>query len=238
MVGLLPPGRRTPEHLRTGRLDMPTYAALLLGTLARLAGKAAQATPSGVKGTPAEGGPPLQRSVAFGRHRQPAHRTTQRNPTPTRLPIAIRLGRYHVTERLCSIAGCEKRTSGGVGGCRGAILGTRPDHHRGLRRYWIERADSLEGISRAALGASAEQAQHKRGASVLPRYCSGIAPVLRACCSLGHPLYIPCTSLLHHLGLRVCFGRCLKPSAPRLAPPKPATARTALTLSRRTQRCH
>src|ERR1019366_6034817 len=128
MVGLLPPGRRTPDHLRTGRLGTPTYAALLLGTLARLAGKAAQATPSGGKGTPAEGGPQLPRSVAFGRHRQPAHRTTQRNPTPTRLPIAIRLARYHVTERLCSIAGCEKRTSGGVGGCRGAISGTRPDH--------------------------------------------------------------------------------------------------------------
>ena len=34
---------------------------------------------------------------------------------------------------LCSIAGCELRTSGGVGGCRGAIPGTRPD--RFLRRY-------------------------------------------------------------------------------------------------------
>ena len=35
--------------------------------------------------------------------------------------------------------------------------------------------------------------------SVLLRHCSGIAPVLRACCSLGYPLYDPCTTLIYPL---------------------------------------
>src|ERR1017187_1962230 len=35
------------------------------------------------------------------------------------------------------------------------------------------------------------------GHGELARYCHGIAPVLRWCCSLGYPLGIPCTSLVH-----------------------------------------
>src|SRR5512137_1622475 len=112
MVGILPPGRRTPEHLWTGRLDAPTHAALLLGTLAQLARAAAQAALSGAQGTPAEGGPQFQRGVALSPHRQSTNCPAQRNPPPTRLPTAVRLGRCHVIERLCSTAGCEKRTSG------------------------------------------------------------------------------------------------------------------------------
>ena len=37
------------------------------------------------------------------------------------------------------------------------------------------------------------------------RYCSFIATVLSWCCSLGYPLYIPCTSLVHPLCSRGDF---------------------------------
>src|ERR1035438_7783501 len=67
-------------------------------------------------------------------------------------------------------------------------------------RVGIERSEGPEGIPSAALGASAEQAQHKRDASVLLRCCSGVASLLFPWASVVHPLYNRCTWLLHHLG--------------------------------------
>ena len=105
-------------------------------------------------------------------------------------------------------------------------------------RVGIERSEGPEGIPCAARGSRVAQARCERVAPVLLRCCEPVVPLGIRCTSLVHPLYNRCTWLLHHLGLSVCFGRCLEPSAPRFAPPKPATARTALTLSPGTQPCH
>src|ERR1019366_4558107 len=68
--------------------------------------------------------------------------------------------------------------------------------------------------------------------------CSGIATVLRACCSVGYPLYNPCTSLIYPLYMAcICgtFPRCFRCS---LTQHSLTAARTALTLPRKTQPCH
>src|SRR5438552_3018746 len=41
LVGVLPPGRGTPEHLRTGGMDTATHPGLLLATMGQLARAAA-----------------------------------------------------------------------------------------------------------------------------------------------------------------------------------------------------
>src|ERR1039458_5541931 len=54
------------------------------------------------------------------------------------------------------------------------------------------------------------------------RYCYGVATVLRRCCTLGYPLYIPCTSLVHPFYSRRDFGD------PPMPPPGSGPVPTAL----------
>src|ERR1035437_7699627 len=55
------------------------------------------------------------------------------------------------------------------------------------------------------------RASGKRVASVLLRYCYGIASLLFPCATLVHPLYIPCTSVVHAWGLQLPSGFSTEP---------------------------
>src|SRR5438270_9737066 len=78
LVGILPPGRRTPPDFRTGRLDQETHPKLLLATLARLAWTAGQTPTIGAEGSRARGGAQFQRSLAHCWESWLTDRTEQR----------------------------------------------------------------------------------------------------------------------------------------------------------------
>jgi len=132
MVGVLRPRGGTPEHLPPGRLDPTTHSELLLAAVARLARTAEASAPTGTEGATVEGGTQFQRRLGPGSGRQPPQGPEQRGAATSRLPHAIRSCGPHVDGRCVQPPYAENRTYGGVGGCRGAIPGTRPDRSGGV----------------------------------------------------------------------------------------------------------
>ena len=112
--------------LPTGGMDSPAYPEMLLAAVAQARRERAQATQVGTPGAKAQGGPKQSGSLASGRDRQPAKRALERHTSPLWLPHAI--GSSGLLKRLFQPPDAENRMSGGVGGCRGAIPVTRPDH--------------------------------------------------------------------------------------------------------------
>ena len=74
LVELLPPGRGTPEHLRTGGLDPTPPPGLFLATLGQRARTAAEAARPGTERTLAESGAPFPRGVADRRQSERCRR--------------------------------------------------------------------------------------------------------------------------------------------------------------------
>ena len=128
LVGILPTGGGTPEPLRTGRLAKATHPKLLLATRGQLARAAAQAAPTGTERTLIEGGAQFQRGVANRGQSEYADGVKQRSVATLWFLDAIGPCGHRVKGRCVQPPDAENRTSGGVGGCRGAIPGTRPDH--------------------------------------------------------------------------------------------------------------
>ena len=126
MVGVFPPCRRPPERHALGRLGAASHAEMFLATVAWLAWALAHVATVGRGRTRAAGGIQQQRRVAHRGQPRAAHRPKQPRPTVPRLLGAIRPC-PDVKWGIVQPPDAEDRTSGGVGGSRGAIPVTRPD---------------------------------------------------------------------------------------------------------------
>ena len=128
LVGILPTGRGTPEHLWTGGMDTAAHPGLLLATLGQLARAAAQVAPPETERAVVESSAQYARGVANCSQPELADGVKQRSVATPRVLDAIGPCGHRVKGRCVQPPDAENRTSGGVGGCRGAIPGTRPDH--------------------------------------------------------------------------------------------------------------
>src|SRR5207249_11506430 len=93
----------------------------------QLAGTTAQAAELGPERTPAEGGAQFQGSVAHCSQSKLADSAEQRGVAALWILDAIRSCFPMKMEAAFNRRMRANRTSGGVGGCRGAIPGIRPD---------------------------------------------------------------------------------------------------------------
>ena len=127
LVGLLPAGRRPAGDLSAGGLDSPPHPAVLLAALAQCAGSWPRlAALGGTRADAALCADASWRVVCRGAA-DDAHGLVERDLAPSWVRDAIG------SRGPMTAAGSHRRirltpTSGGVGGCRGAIPGTRPDH--------------------------------------------------------------------------------------------------------------
>lgn len=126
MVGVFPPCRRPPERHALGRLGAASHAEMFLATVAWLAWALAHVATVRRGRTRAAGGIQQQRCVAHRGQPRAAHRPKQPRPTVPRLLGAIQPC-PDVKWGIVQPPDAEDRTSGGVGGSRGAIPVTRPD---------------------------------------------------------------------------------------------------------------
>src|SRR5438552_6235150 len=127
LVGIFPSGRGTPEPLRIGGLDTATHSELLLAAVGQLAWTTAQAAELGPERTPAKGGAQFQGSVANCSQSKLADGAEQRGFAAPWILDAIRPCFPMKMEAAFNRRMRANRMSGGVGGCRGAIPGIRPD---------------------------------------------------------------------------------------------------------------
>jgi len=118
-------GREPPTDPPAGGLDSPTYSEMLPAAVARAGRERAQARQTGSARADAQGGPEQPGSLASGWDWQPANRAVQRRPSPPRLPSAI--GSGGLSRRTLQPPDAENRTSGDIGGRRGAIPVPRRD---------------------------------------------------------------------------------------------------------------
>src|ERR1039458_8653281 len=95
----------------------------------------------------------------------------------------------------CCLPQARARSRVGVPPARGPFPPQALHPGRTARRGRRDACPTL----RRCLGYSALARHCTRGGSGNLQYCSGIAPVLRRCCSLVQPLYIPYLSLVHPL---------------------------------------
>src|ERR1017187_5455031 len=98
---------------------------MLLAAVAQTGREGATAAQPRDTRTHVEGGAEQPGSLAFGRDRESANRAIERDASTLWLSHAI--GSSGLLKRLFQPPDAENRTSGGVGGWRGAIPVTRPD---------------------------------------------------------------------------------------------------------------
>src|SRR6185369_10925733 len=110
-------------------MDTTAYPEMLLAAVARSRREEAQAMEPGSARSPAASGSEFAGCVAPVAERGSQQSAFDRKTTPSWLSDAI--GSGEELKRLFQPPDAENRTSGGVGGCRGAIPGTRPDHQAG-----------------------------------------------------------------------------------------------------------
>src|SRR5262249_50101557 len=95
--------------------------------MGQLAGAAAQASIPGIEGSALKGGPQFQGSVADCSQSELANGAEQPGVAALRVLYALRPSPSMQIEAAFNRRMRANRTSGGVGGCRGAIPGIRPD---------------------------------------------------------------------------------------------------------------
>src|ERR1035441_11128482 len=136
LVRVVPTGRESPVDLPTGGLDSTAYPEMLSAAVAQTGREGATAAQPRNTRTPVEGGAEQPGSLAFSRDREPANRALERDASTLWLSHAI--GSSGLLKRLFQPPDAENRTSGGVGGWRGAIPVTRPDQLPQHSRYWAK----------------------------------------------------------------------------------------------------
>ena len=134
LVGLLPAGRRPVGDLAAGGLDSAPHPAVLLAALAQRAGSWPRLAALGGSRAEAALCADAARRVVGRGAADDADGLVERNSVLLRVRDAIG------SRGPMTAAGSHRRirltpTSGGVGGCRGAIPGTRPD--QGTLRSFI-----------------------------------------------------------------------------------------------------
>src|SRR5580765_6451817 len=108
-------------------MDSTPHPGLLLETLGQLERATAQTPPAWTRWATAQSGSQFQRRMADCGQPQLADGIRQRSLTSFWFPHAIRPCSHCVKGCCVQPPYAENRTYGGVGGCRGAIPGTRPD---------------------------------------------------------------------------------------------------------------
>src|SRR5271167_3021200 len=127
LVGVLLPSRGASTHLAAGRLGAQTPPQMFLVALAQPARPGTRTAQTRTDRSPSAYRRLQSRGVAGGGQPHVADCAIQTRAAQMVVSDAIRACDSHRLSRRVQPLDTENRTSSGVGGCRGAIPGTRPD---------------------------------------------------------------------------------------------------------------